>query len=899
MKNTSIHTLRNFTPSGKKPATNNVAGTDNIVPLPALAKFLRCRHRQAKLYLLKIKLSLKGPRRNNKQRRQLYQLIRIRVRRRTQFEALLYEDSSDDEEVLPADVAVDNHELDPTVIPAVNANKISCSESLYEDRENVVLSIVWQNEHLGAAYYNVTTSELFVMDDVIENCTFGIAKTLCRQINPHSLITIGGLAESFLETMKLITIGDSLLQKSDTQEVSAPSSQIPATCAFKLMPKSENSFDHCFSRVQSLKIEGEPRNVTYEERKTYLSSFLNFSSRSMIHALGLLLKYLDREWHRISLGHLEQAMFINISYISLADLMMMDEDSYKALDIVHKRDHPSFFKFGSDSLKKHTISLFSLFNNCQSRLGSQALWKILHHPTTNIQILEKRQQVIAFCLIPGNQTVADSLKVCLKHIHRLSPLIVNKISVPQAKCADWRKLEQTISNVILIADICAKFRNDASMFDEVAESVTPTMHLIKYFIDLLIDFDSTQLRNKFVLNSGVDSVFDELIYISNNLPRILSEWGAKDLPNLPENIETCLMVYIPNIQYLLAVTRWDGPPPDDPEIPGLEYKFTIEGVHHYKTPAARELDEQLGDVKVKISRRQNAIMMKLVKFIVRYLGEILNAIRLCAELDVMLSLYMVARDSNYVRPKMVESQMIAIKRGRHPLKEAFVTSFVPNDTFSGEGSNSLVKILTGPNACGKSIYLKQIALIVFMAHVGSYVPANSATIGVISRITTQILSNNSISLLNASTFLQDIRQINSALYSTTSDSLVIIDEFGRGTSEIDGSALLASVVTHFLERGLECPHIFAATHLHRVLDLLPRGPLMQIQTFEFLQPTDESDIVFLYRLTEGASKLSFAHAVAKHAGLDPNIIKRAIQVYGSKKHGKPPQRLEKTSRDNT
>lgn len=155
------------------------------------------------------------------------------------------------------------------------------------------------------------------MDDVIENCTFGIARTLYRQINPHSLITIGGLAESFLETMKLITIGDSLLEQSDKQEASASSSQISATCGFKLMPKSEHSFDYCFSRVQSLKIEGEPRNATYEERNTYLSSFLNFNSRSMIHALGLLLKYLDREWHRISLGHSEQAIFINISYISL------------------------------------------------------------------------------------------------------------------------------------------------------------------------------------------------------------------------------------------------------------------------------------------------------------------------------------------------------------------------------------------------------------------------------------------------------------------------------------------------------------------------------------------------------------------------------------------------------
>ena len=154
------------------------------------------------------------------------------------------------------------------------------------------------------------------MDDMIDNYTFGIAKALYRQINPHSLITVGGLAENFLETMKVMTIGDSLLQRQ-SEEATASSSETPISCALKLLPKSEHSFDYCFSRVQSLKLEGEPQNATYEERNTYLSSFLNFNSRSMIHALGLLLKYLDREWHRISLGRSEQAMFVNISYISL------------------------------------------------------------------------------------------------------------------------------------------------------------------------------------------------------------------------------------------------------------------------------------------------------------------------------------------------------------------------------------------------------------------------------------------------------------------------------------------------------------------------------------------------------------------------------------------------------
>lgn len=805
---------------------------------------------------------------------------------RTEFEALLYEDSSDEEDVQEktnSDLPSDSH------YPASrnNANP-SNSETSTVPSENVILSMIWQNELLGAAYYNVSNSELFIMNDVIDNSIFEKVKALYKQVNPNCLITVSGLAENFVGILKNLTIRENLeATEGETEE---------NCCSLKILSKADNTFDYCFARVQNLKLEGEPLNANFEERNAYLSSFINFNSRGYIYALGLLLKYLDREWHRISTCESEQALFLNITNVSLGDLMMMDEDCYRSLNIITTRDHPSFFKFGNDGIKKHTISLYSLFNNCQSRLGAQALWKIMHHPTTDIGVLKKRHQVIEFFLNPANQSVVDGLKSCLRYIYRLSPLIINKISISQAKYVDWRKLDQTISNVIQIVEICGQYRNEVELFDELVESVTQTTYLVKYFIDLLVDFEMSQVKNQFALNTGVDTLYDELAHICDNLPRTLNDWGAKDIPNLPESVESWLMVYIPNIQYLLAITQWKNGPPNDPQIPGLEYKFTIENVHHYKSPAAKELDEKLGDVKVKLAKRQNTIMMKLVKFIVRHYQEIITAIRLCSELDVMLSFFMVARDSNYVQPEIVESRIIEIKQGRHPLKESFVTNFVPNDVYSGDGY-SLVKILTGPNSCGKSVYLKQIALIVFMAHIGSYVPADFATIGIVSRITAQIISTNSISLLNASTFLQDIRQINIAVHSATGNSLVIIDEFGRGTSEIDGAALLASVCKYFLDLGTECPQLFIATHLHRVFDLIPKGPLIQPQTFDFLQPTDEREIVFLFKLIEGVSKLSFAHAVAKHAGLNSDILKRATEIYNNQKQNKLTS-LEKPSRKN-
>lgn len=176
----------------------------------------------------------------------------------------------------------------------------------------VILSMIWQNELLGAACYNVTTSELFVMDDVIDNSIFEKVKALYKQISPNSVITVGGLAENFNSTLKILTSRDNLQASNDSN---VPSND--GSCILRILSKTDNIFDYCLARVQNLKLEGEPLNANFEERNTYLSSFINFNSRCLIYALGLLLKYLDKEWHRLSICESEQASFVNISIVSL------------------------------------------------------------------------------------------------------------------------------------------------------------------------------------------------------------------------------------------------------------------------------------------------------------------------------------------------------------------------------------------------------------------------------------------------------------------------------------------------------------------------------------------------------------------------------------------------------
>ncbi|XP_067217256.1 mutS protein homolog 5-like [Linepithema humile] len=809
-----------------------------------------------------------------------------------QFESILNESSNDEEE----EFSNQNVRTSQSGTAAQRQHS-SCDSATqidnFTDRDEIILAIIWSNNQLGAAYYNILTSELFVMDDICDDAIhFNIMKTLYRQCQPRYVVTISGTSDEFLTAIEALVMSET----SSESNRSGMSSAGPKQVSLRVMRKKEHSFDRCYHRVRCLKLESEPTNANNVERFIFLQGLLNFKSIVMIHALGLLLIYIDQHWSNIALDPSGKASFASLTNVTLRDIVMIDDDTYEALNIVHARNHPSLFKCGDAASKKQSGSLFMLLNRCQSQSGTQFLWKTLRHPTRNIEILNERFQVIEFCLNPDNQSIIENLTSCLKHVYRLTNAILDRYLAQQAKISDWRRLHKTVSSIIYIADICEKHREKAKLFYKIVGSITNEVRYIKYFIEYIIDLSAKRTETDFIVRANVDSHLDNLHHVRSTLPETLTRMGEKDMQeHLPLSVTTCKMVYIPNIGYLLAITGWNPSPADNIDLQNLEFKFVSNNIRYYKSPNAKELDETIGDILLRINKRESYIVMKLVKYINKHTASIFNAIRLCAELDTLLAFYVVAREYNYVKPDVVERQIIAVEQGRHPLQE-FLTTFVPNDTYSGNGK-SLIKILTGPNASGKSTYLKQIALIVFMAHIGCYVPAKSATIGIVTHILTQIRSTDSIAL-NTSTFLQDMRQINSALYASTPNSIVILDEFGNGTSEVSGLSLLAAVLNNFVERDIYCPHIFVATHMHRIINMLPQNPIIEEQTFEFIT-NDDSSVAYLYRLTSGHVTCSFAHAAARSAGLDEKIIKRALEVYEKFKSGELPLPLQEVPKQDT
>ncbi|KAG5120655.1 hypothetical protein JHK84_038995 [Glycine max] len=277
---------------------------------------------------------------------------------------------------------------------------------------------------------------------------------------------------------------------------------------------------------------------------------------------------------------------------------------------------------------------------------------------------------------------------------------------------------------------------------------------------------------------------------------------------------------------------------------------------------------------------ERAITRDLFSRILLFQTHLIKVATFAAELDCFLSMALVARQNNYVRPSLTEENLLDIKNGRHVLQEMTVDTFIPNDTKILHDGR--INIITGPNFSGKSIYLKQVAIIVFLSHIGSFVPADAATVGLTDRyhfLMNRVLCEMGVTLLHA-----------------TSRSLCLVDEFGKGTLTEDGIGLLAGTINHFVTTD-EPPKVFVCTHLMDLLHghSLTKSEQIKFYTMSILRPDGNSthieDIVFLYRLVPGHAHHSYGLHCALLAGVPEEIIKRATAVLDTVSNNKHVERL--------
>ncbi|XP_038903571.1 DNA mismatch repair protein MSH5 isoform X6 [Benincasa hispida] len=593
--------------------------------------------------------------------------------------------------------------------------------------------------------------------------------------------------------------------------------------------------------------------------------------------------------------------------ISLNNFLKLDATALEALQIFQTDKHPSHMGIGR---AKEGFSVFGMMNKCVTPMGRRLLRNWFLRPLLDLENLNKRLNAISFFI--SSDELMHSLRETLKIVKDI-PHILKKFNSPSStySSGDWTAFLKSICSLLHVNKIfevgmSENLRENMKYLnlDIVEKANTCITTELAYVYELVIGvLDVSRSKEKSyetIVKEGFCEELDELREIYEELPEFLEEVSSMELAQFPQlctdKIAPCI-VYIHQIGYLLCIFEEKLDESTLEILRDFEFAFSdVDGDikrFFYHSPKTRELDNLLGDIYHKILEdMERAIIRDLVSHILVFSAHLLKAVDFAAELDCFLSLALIARQNNYVRPDLTADSMLDIKNGRHVLQEMAVDTFIPNDTkifYDGR-----VNIITGPNYSGKSIYIKQVALIVFLSHIGSFVPADAATVGLTDRIFCAMGSKHMTA--EQSTFMIDLLQVGMMLRQATCQSLCLIDEFGKGTLTEDGIGLLGGTITHFASSN-DSPKVLVCTHLTELINesLLPMCERIKFYNMSVIRAdndcTENEDIVFLYRLIPGHALPSYGLHCALLAGVPDEVIKRAAFVLDAMENNKHVERL--------
>lgn len=565
-------------------------------------------------------------------------------------------------------------------------------------------------------------------------------------------------------------------------------------------------------------------------------------------SIKIILIYLHKT-QKIQLNHIN-----NFSYYDYNKNMLLDENSKRTLELVK----------GLNTNNKKG-SLLEILDKCQTSMGSRLMKKWITSPLTDINEIENRLNIIED--FNSNLLVTNDIKKYLKSIYdieRLSLKISNKSINPK----EIYSLKETIILSNKIKSLLAVQKGSLKNLSLKIED----LKLIADEIDqILIDDPPGIIEDERIIKKGYSPELDELFSAK--------EEGNKWLLNFEMNerektgIKNLRIKYNKILGYFIEITK------SNLDLIPDEYirKQTLVGSERYFSIKLKEMESKLLISKDEALRLQLEILNKLKIFLLNNIIKFQELAKVISEIDVLVSLSEVSRVNNYIRPKLNNVGIIDIKEGRHPIVEENYKNelFVPNDTFLDNDKN-LIHIITGPNMAGKSTYMRQVALITIMAHIGSFVPAKAANISIVDRIFTRIGASDNLAM-GKSTFMVEMNEVANITQNATKKSLLILDEVGRGTSTYDGLSIAYSIL-EFIATTLQAKTLFA-THYHELCNL--EDIYESISNLSIAVKKEDDNIIFLRKIIKGPSYHSYGIDVAKLAGINDFIVNRAWEILKS------------------
>ncbi|AOY53904.1 DNA mismatch repair protein MutS [Clostridium perfringens] len=586
----------------------------------------------------------------------------------------------------------------------------------------------------------------------------------------------------------------------------------------------------------------EVLNAQFGEKSNSLSLMVKKSSNALV-------KYI-LDTQKISLTNIN-----DIEVYSLVDFMTIDLSSRRNLELTENLREKS--KKGS---------LLWVLDKTETSMGSRMLRRWIEEPLVNKEKITLRLNAVEELF--NDLSLNDSLKEALHDIYDIER-ILGKISNKNANAKDLIALKTSIGKIPNVKGIIENCTS--SLLKNYYNNLDDLRDIYELLEKSIKEDPSLTLKDGDLIKDGFNSEIDELR---------LAKTNGKDWISSLENrereftgIKSLKVGFNKVFGYYIEISKANYS-----SIPEGRYirKQTLANAERFITPELKEIEEKLLGASEKLCSLEYDIFLDIRNEVENHIDRLKTTAKIIAELDCISNLAFVALENDFIKPEINEDGETKIENGRHPVVEKVIPKgeFIPNDTIINKDDNQLL-IITGPNMAGKSTYMRQVAIITLMCQIGSFVPASKANISVVDKIFTRIGASDDLAG-GKSTFMVEMWEVSNILKNATENSLVLLDEVGRGTSTYDGLSIAWSVIEYICKnKNLRCKTLFA-THYHELTKL--EGEIHGVRNYSVAVKEVDNNIIFLRKIIEGGADQSYGIEVAKLAGIPDEVINRAKEI---------------------
>lgn len=703
--------------------------------------------------------------------------------------------------------------VDRNVTRIITGGTITDIDSLNDDKNNFLMSLYLDESGVGAVWTDITTAETY---NHFIPCPVKVKlNDLLLRIKPAEIIANSKMMEESVE-LSAVKYG--------------------SVCTLSQYDDAMYDFETAKRALSDILDERELKTLC--------------KTPACVCAEGALVAYVRHNQFRndVNIG-------VSESFESSA-FMDIDANTAKTLELVESQS------------RKRGTTLREVINKTCTPMGDRQLQKWLLRPLYNKNAIDNRLDAVEE--LYGDTIVRERLRALLLRIKDIVRISAN-LALGEIKPKDVITLNNAFHT---LPDVKSVLENlSSAMLCDINNQIFVLSDLTE-LIDsaVVVPLDEGKSKDKkeetYIIKQGYDTTLDEYRSIVSNSRKFIAEMEAKEREST--QIKNLRISYNRLFGYFIEVPRqYDSMVPST-----YQRRQTVANAERYITDDLKELEYKVLNASDLAEKREKELYMQVLATLRQKCSVITALGKAIADLDCIVSLATVAKQNRYCRPEISNDGEIIITEGRHPVAESLPSEelFVPNNTALNSGDSKFM-LITGPNMAGKSLYMRQVALITILAHIGSFVPAKSAKIGLVDKVFTRVGASDDIST-GRSTFMVEMTEVAGILENATDNSLILFDEIGRGTSTYDGLSIAWAVVEHVSQK-LNAKVLFS-THFHELTEL--EGSINGLKNYKFTAKESDGNIKFVRKIMRGSANRSFGIEVSALAGLPSSVLDRAKQL---------------------